>query len=360
LISEVILKVAGMEAEESKPYYPRPSIAGPERCLRQMVYWASNTPRDKRISDRAIVVMNDSSFHETLTEDWLNKTAFRLHSQQMEVEIAELDFYNPPFILKGHIDGIITDMLGFEALYEHKAINYFTHNRYEAGEYPLDYITQCCLYIVGVSKLNPEITKAVLLIKDKNTSAYLDYVIDYDTDKDIAKIVEMSHSNGKKLIGDPEPLFVMENVVQGAIDRFRQVYEYVQNKTLPDRQYEINSWHCEYCQWQETCWAGYEEEYQQLAQDTVLDMEIEDLCRYYLELNAHLKEMEKEKDELKAKIRQVLKAANASKGKAGQYVIHNRLDKYQSLNKEKIPESILKQAMETKYKEVLTIRLIKR
>jgi len=116
LISEVILKVAGMEAEESKPYYPRPSIAGPERCLRQMVYWASNTPRDKRISDRAIVVMNDSSFHETLTEDWLNKTAFRLHSQQMEVEIAELDFYNPPFILKGHIDGIITDMLGFEAL----------------------------------------------------------------------------------------------------------------------------------------------------------------------------------------------------------------------------------------------------
>ena len=102
MLADVIIKVAGMEGKERGEYYPRPSLSGPERCIRQMVYWASGIKEDKKMGDRFQMTIDDSSWHETLTGDWLQKTAFKLHSEQMEVETP---------VGKGHIDGILTDIL---------------------------------------------------------------------------------------------------------------------------------------------------------------------------------------------------------------------------------------------------------
>ncbi len=99
MIAEVILKVAGFEKEDY-PYRPRPSCAGPERCLRSLCYWAQGYKR-KKPSDRFYAVMDDSSWHEELTLDFLRKSSFKVHSEQMVVECGELIHKGAPFVIRG-------------------------------------------------------------------------------------------------------------------------------------------------------------------------------------------------------------------------------------------------------------------
>ena len=124
MLADVLLKVAGTEKREQE-YRPRPSSAGPERCLRQQVYKARGQ-KGGPMGDRFVVVLDDSSWHEELTADWIRKTTFRLHSQQMEIICGEAPHMGQIVPVLGHIDGIITDVTGVDRLWEHKAINYFT------------------------------------------------------------------------------------------------------------------------------------------------------------------------------------------------------------------------------------------
>ncbi len=391
MIADILHKVAGMEKEERQLYRPRPSLAGPERCLRQMVYWAFRVPEDKQMADRFVMVLDDSSFQEAITEDWINKSAFQLHSQQMEVECIELSFMpEGKRTLRGSIDGIITDMMMKDRHYEHKSLNHFSFERYWAGTLPLDYITQCCLYQIGLRKLNPEIDETVLLIRNKNTSAYIDYLILYDAATDTAHIREISHSNGKKQLPKPGEKFVvsLEKIVTNAVERFRLIEQHLKDGTLPDREYEPGDWQCQYCSWGvETCWAGYEEEYKALATHKTLTGEIEaivdkyaelgeqgkvaeeekeslrgqmleifteadqylaekftDLVAYYLETHMHATNIEEDREKVKAQILEVLKAEQSSKVKVGPYMVHNQLQKRTKLDKEQIPADILAQA----------------
>lgn len=371
MLADIIVKAAGFEKQQSSAYYPRPSLAGAERCIRQMVYSGTKAPMDKERSDRFIMILDDSSWHEELSADWMQKTAFVLNSQQMVINIADLPFMAPGLrhcrqcgenvptgILHGHIDGVITDLLGQDYLWEHKAINHFTFEKYWKGGWPVDYITQCCLYIVGLSKINPDISKAVLLIKNKNTSQYIDFLINYDAKADTATISQATHSNGEERHNkDGSPLLTLENIVSETILKFETAHRHIQSGTLPDRPYEIGTtFPCSYCSWEHTCWFGYEKEYAKLDSDAVLEGDIIDLARYYLELNGHLLGMNKEKEELKSKIKGILSDAKVSKGRAGEYVIANTLRSSKVLNKDMLPADILIGATEIKRNETLTIR----
>ncbi len=382
-----------MGKEEKQDYRPRPSSAGPERCIRQMTYHARGTTPDKEMADRFIMVLNDSSFHESLVEDWVQKSGFVLHSQQMKVECLELPFFDPPDnIMRGSIDGIVTDILGQDSHYEVKALNFYTFNRYWEGGLPLDYITQCVLYQVGLRKLVPEIHKSILLIKDKNTSALIDYVIEYDETKDMAGITEISHSNGKVKLPEKgnKYLFEIPDIIKNVIDKFSTIDRHVKEGTLPDRQYEMGEWRCDYCDYNVTCWSGYEQEFQDLVKDaefegeiteqilldvpakvdapkkygeiiqqtigTLTGMPIEEVCRRHLELANELAQTDAEYETFKATIKAYLRAAGATAGRAGKYTIENKLQKQSYLNKEKIPESILMMATESRTSEMLQIR----
>lgn len=351
MLAEILHKLAGFENKEQE-YRPRPSLAGSERCIRQLVYMASKTPKDKQTGDRFIHIMDDSSWHEVLTADWLRKSAYKLHSEQMWIKI-EKDNIN----MKGCIDGIITDLLEKDYLWENKAINHFSFERYWNGELPFDYISQCCLYLYGIQAVNPDIDTAILLIKNKNTSAFIDYTIQYDSKKDSAAILEVTHSNGQKKILN----HIIELPVQNAFDKFNIIQHYVDKKELPGRPFEVGiQFPCGYCSWEDTCWAGYEIEYQKLSTEALLEGEIVELCAYYLETNMHISEMEKEKDSLKEKIKTILKEKQVSKGKAGEYTISNVLRKTTRLDKELIPIDILKAATKEGLQETLTIRKIKK
>jgi hypothetical protein len=143
-----------------------------------MAYHALGYPEGKMIADRAILVMEDSSWHEELTGDALARTAFKLHSQQMGVDCADLPFDNKHYChickkevdgLHGHIDGIITDMLNNEHLFEHKALNRFGFEEILKRQWPLDYFTQGVQYLNGARKINPAIQKLIVCVKCKPT-----------------------------------------------------------------------------------------------------------------------------------------------------------------------------------------------
>ena len=156
MIADIIPKLAEFERQDYK-YRPRPSNSGPERCIRQMVYHGLEVPRQP-LPGRALLVFDDSSWHETLTGDWIRKSAYKLHSEQMLIEVGSLGIN-----LKGHIDYLITDLTGKDLLLEHKAINHFSFQRYLEGNLPLDYLTQMALYFRGLQKIQPELKDGLLL-----------------------------------------------------------------------------------------------------------------------------------------------------------------------------------------------------
>jgi len=374
MLADVLVRVAGFEKEDHGLYAPRPSLAGPERCLRQMVYWANGTPEDRMIGDRFIMVLDDSGWHEHLTADWIRQSAYTLHSEQMHINTPMgLDFLPerickakvsgkecgsviPAGNLGGHVDGIVKDMLDNETHYEHKAINRFAFERYwKKEQYPLDYFTQSCIYQKGIRLLLPHLTRTCLLIKCKDTSQYMDCLLEYDVEGDTVHLLEVCHSNGEKNTGDPY-LFTMENVVNGASEKFRQVDHHVQDMTLPDRPFEFGTkFPCGYCSWEETCWEGYEEEFTSRLEEGVLPEDFIDNLRYYLELNMHLSEMEKEKDKIRDGVLEELKKQNAKKAVLGEYTVTIRLQSRTSLDREAPPE-LLKRCTKQTFSEVLIIR----
>lgn len=306
MLSKLILQVAGMEREESQDYRPRPSIAGPDRCIRQLCYWSQGYQRDKELADRYILTIDDSTFHEYLTGDWINKTAFKLHSQQMEVVID----LHPGLVFKGHIDGIITDMLGVDRLYEHKAINHFSFQRYLNGEIPRDWITQGCLYLKGLQKVNPDITEMVLMVKNKNTAQYIDYRIALKDD--VASIVEVETSTGDE-IKIERPL---ENVLRDVAIRFMEVERNKQMQIIPARPYPIDTtFPCGYCSWEFTCDSAEMELFDSNIKRDVIDLsEIGNLLIEYNQIKQIEDANKPAKEALRESIASFMRDNHALKG----------------------------------------------
>jgi len=336
MLAEILPKIAQMDYKEYE-FRPRPSLAGPDRCIRQMVFWGMGIPRSP-LPGRAVIVFNDSSWHEELTADWLRKTAYKLHSQQMPVDCR------PP-MGKGLIDGIITDFEGVDRLLEHKAVSHFSFQRLWDGPLPMDYLTQVAIYLDGLQKVNPEIEEAILLIKNKNTAAYVEYRVRFVWDA--VGVIEMVNSQGEH----KEPDVLIPDIYQNAIDRFEEVLSRIAEKRLPKRQYEMDDWHCEYCGWFGKCWENYEEEFDQMAVDIVLDDGTAELCRRYKELG----EASKEKDVIAKTLKNLLNEKDARKARAGEFFITRSLGKSKRIDKELIPADILAKAEKESVFERLTI-----
>lgn len=331
MLADVIPKIAAEGQEDKQPYRPRPSLAGPERCIRQLVYYATGTP-PKPLAGRALLIFDDSSWHEELTADWIRKSAFQLHSTQMEVETP---------IGKGRIDGIITDLMGVDVLWEHKAINHFTFERIGNGAWPLDYFTQCALYLVGLQKVNPDMDRVLLLLKNKNTAQYLELLLRYDRVDDTLTLLEIVRSDGQRIAGT----FVMERVVAAAKEKFAQIEEHKAQRTLPPRPYEYGTeFPCGYCPYAGPCWAGYQQEFTALTTDAALDQELVDAAAYYCETRGHISDMEDEKDKAKETILRLMNAQGIRHGKTSQYALTLAMREKTSWDEAQIPADIVNRA----------------
>jgi hypothetical protein len=375
MIADIIPKIAfesNLE-KESYAFKPRPSSAGPERCLRSMVYHAMGIEKAP-LPGRAVIVFSDSTFHEELTADWIRQSAYNLHSEQMHVN-CQIGLRDKPESIcttminghpckepipaeheAGHIDGIVTDLLGKDYLYEHKAINHFTFNNYWSGKAkPLDYLTQTAIYIRAVHELNPDILDGILLIKNKNTSQYMDYIVKYDFDNDILRVVSKTHSNGKFEQLD----FYIEDVVFGARDRFENVYYYLNRNEIPERQYDIiDDWQCEYCEYGAHCYENYEHEITEYEKDIALPIEVQIMAMEYIQAGAEKRDAENRHNRLKTKIKKEMKNAGIQKGLVSDYVFQLSFSEKKYIDKDLIPAPIREKATKTKPSESLRIKQI--
>ncbi|TET23385.1 MAG: hypothetical protein E3J78_02320 [Candidatus Cloacimonadota bacterium] len=338
MLADILHKIAVDEAKDGRDYKyaPRPSNSGLERCMRQTVYYGLDYEK-KPLAGRMLFVFDDSSWHEELTADWIRKSAYRLHSEQMHVNIPTGLNFLPERIcefeinkkkcgqvipvenIAGHIDGILTDLTGKDILWEHKAISHFTFGMYRKGDvFPLDNITQTCNYLKGLLLVQSELTDALLLIKNKMTSQYLEYYITYDYNNDTATIIYMMDSIDKVKV---ELNKEFDNITFQSSNRFANVQECIEKKKIPARQYERSHWRCDYCPYGETCWEGWAEEIESMESDVALSEEFGTLLGHRQEIAMHVSEMTKEKKTLDKEIKDKLKEKGIRQGKVDKYTV---------------------------------------
>ena len=142
MLAEKIQYIAEINQEPMRPYRPRPSNAGPERCARCLVYHAMGVP-PKPLPGRAILKMKDSAYHENITAGWLEGGELKPHSKQMGLNCISLqspflkeprvcdicEMSVPAYTMHGHIDWLVTEPCGVIHLTEHKALRASSFNK---------------------------------------------------------------------------------------------------------------------------------------------------------------------------------------------------------------------------------------
>jgi len=355
MLAEILHKIAAQEYQEKgdNKYYPRPSLAGPERCIRQMVYWRLGVPATP-LPGRGVMVFDDSTWHEQLTDDWIRKSAYGLHSEQMKVTISRQGYQ---FILHGKIDGILQDMLGKELHLEHKAVSHFSWQEMAKGDPHADMVAQDCMYLDGLREFAPHIDHSLLLIKNKNTAQYLEFVIAYIPKDDLA-IVESMLVSGEGI----EPVILnreYKGIIEDCFAKFQKIEDCALQGKLPERQYQKDHWRCQYCQYHETCWANYEKEFESLAMGVDLS-EIEEICAQYVKASKSFNEAKTSKESLRAQIKKVLEEKHARQGIAGNYIVNDILVPRTEIDKGLIPKAILALCERKAPSERLTVREVKK
>lgn len=337
MIAELIHPIAAMQYEEW-PFKPRPSNAGPDHCQRKLAYQLHDAPhRDP--GGRFLVVLDDSSWHEELIIQWIEKSVYQVHSRQLRVQCDTVQWKGQPFQIEGNIDGILTNLFGKDVLLECKAIEHFTFTRYHDGAYPLNYFTQVIFYLVGVRRLNPDIEEALLLIKNKNQSAFLEYRLTYDAETDVLTVVEVTHSSGTRSF--PNQSFI--GLRKQALQQYAQLEEHRIHGTLPVRPYaDDDNYHCGYCPFRARCWA------QVLALPTHPRMRIREdlvpLLKEYQELAPKRASIEKRYKELKQLFQLELTSHHTNEAIGHGYLIRNKHKIVNRLQKDLLPKPLVERS----------------
>ena len=267
---------------------------------------------------------------------------FVLHSTQLEVK-AGREF---GLEITGHIDGILKSPSETEYLAEFKGINTFTWDRHVRGsELPISYFVQCAVYLRGLYAVAPHITEGLLLEKNKNSEAMLEYHLAYDFQRDLLTVLTRTTHLGERVVmGNEYP-----HIVQNAIERFLAARQHAGAGTLPDRPagYSEQSFPCSYCPFATQCWAGYVETFKAEAGVKVFEgheaADIRSMAIEYLDVRRAVTSKEAVLDGLRETLLGVMQKYQAKKGLAGEFVlsysINERLGK---LDMKSLPEQIQK------------------
>ncbi len=376
MLVDILMKIARDEQPPMGAYRPRPSGWG--RCIRASVYHALGYPA-KLFPGRFVMLLEESGFTEDMMADWIRKSSFNLHSQQMPVNVASMpsrrgrepwlcevctkasgrEVWIESEIIHGHIDGVIQDLMGAEYLWEMKGINHFGFERLEASlqeglwdDNLVKWVHQDCMYLVGLGKLS-SINRLIITVGNRNTSAKLEAIGTYSPALDrftlesamSTRVIEDSETGIRgDLRGGFEPM-VLDGVVAGFIGYFNRVEELVSAKLLPARPYELSDWHCGYCQWQGTCWEGFEAEINKMLVGVDLPDNLRDQVTAYIVFREEEKRAADQKDITRSIIVNELQAQGIKKCKSPDGVsVTLRIEDRVSIDKELIPPAILKAA----------------
>lgn len=390
MIAELIPRIAAEEAAETRydgPWRPRCSGAGVERCVRADVYQGVGMKKAP-LPGRSVMIFDDGDWHEELLLNWIRKSAFRVHSEQMGLNplivtgshrgytCAVCNAKVEPDVVHGHIDAIVTDPIGKDFLLECKSANHFSYQRWAAGtDLPWDYITQASLYVRGARMEGSNVEEALLLVKNKNTSQLLEFRIKpwlgNLSDEQPTVVVEGVYLEGERGIPvDFSCETECPNLLGRAVERFQQVVRYRDAAMVPSRPFEYGHWRCDWCPFAGTCWDGYEDETKELGEagEVLLAGENADLAklaRQIYERNEVRKQAEKDVEEMKATMKIALMERELAAGlvnysETHELTVKRRMQSRDGIDKEKIPEHLLPAVRKVTTFEVCDIRARKK
>ena len=244
MLANVLHAVNGVDPHEI-PYKPHPSlVGGKDRCLRATVYWRMGLPRT--IPDRAQSLSEEHKRLKELTLQTIReKSAYRLSCENVQVFCGQAEFMGKEYPLEARIDGVLTDMMNRRYLLQIEPVVQKSFEELLSGETYIEELIKSCFLMKGTG-----LTQCVLLFKNKNTSAYLDFLLGYDAGMDVLEILSSSSSQGD-LITPRENRFT--GLYRSGIEWFRTVEEYANSSILPPRSFSQNSWQCSYCSYGILC-----------------------------------------------------------------------------------------------------------
>ncbi|MBY0247402.1 MAG: hypothetical protein K2Q17_07030 [Nitrospiraceae bacterium] len=351
MLAELIHPIAAMDHEEWE-FRPRPSNGGPDTCLRKMAYQAYDAPQ-KDPHGRFLVVLDDSSWHEELVLQWLERTVFHIHSRQLRIACGTTIWKGQPQTINGQIDGIVTDLFGVDRLLEIKAIEHFTFQRYADGAYPTNYFTQVVFYINGVLTLTPDLREALLLIKNKNQSAFLEYRLRYHPEEDRLTVVEITHSNGTHTFPNQE--FI--GLYRQALTRFAVLETHREAGSLPIRPYEnARNFHCDYCPFKKMCWEGMTRI--PLAGQRPMRAELIPLAQEFIELDEKLGPLEKRWKDIKQLFQLELRANGVQNLYGGGYTVNSSVSSQNRLDESLLPKELVARSKRATPTERISIKQV--
>ena len=245
MLANVLHAINGVDPQEI-PYKPHPSFVGAKnRCLRATVYWRMGIPRT--LPDRAQSLSREHKALKELTLRTIReKSAYRLSCEKTRVLCGLVEFMgNKEYSLEADIDGVLTDMMNRRYLLQIEPVVQKAFEELLEGETYLEKLIKCCFLMKGAG-----LTQCVLLFKNKNTSAYLDFLLGYDCKTDFLEILSASSSQGD-LITPLQNRFT--GLYRAGMEWFEEVEECANSSILPPRSFSRTSWQCSYCCYGNLC-----------------------------------------------------------------------------------------------------------
>jgi hypothetical protein len=336
MFADLILGLAHLGLKPTS-YRPRPSLAGPERCLRQLVYKGRGTP-EPPVGRRLAMVFEDGHQHEETTLTFLKHSLFVLVAEQLPITIHNAfpwrsqypdyrcpecskaqgqDIRIPATDLHGHLDGLLKGLLGTIYLLEHKAVvSHYFRRYWEEEQTPLDYFTQIVMYLRGLNEEGCPVTQGALVIKNKDTGAILEYEFHYDYAEDLLTVTAIIKAPGHEY---KKVQHLHHRLYFNAIDRFETVDRHVTEQTLPARLDDMDDIRCQYCPHADHCWENIQPA--ALTEHISIPETLRSDAEEFITLDQQLTPLEHRHKELKDKIKPALIAMDVAEATVGQHLL---------------------------------------
>lgn len=298
-LSKILLAYGSRALGKPRPVRERhwPSDAG--RCLRGLVYqWRGE--KAETPDGRMFFVFDDGSLHHQAVVKHLEEAGIQITMKEAPIRDKERN-------ISGKLDALIKLNSHYYVL-EIKSINRYGFDEVLRTGPHEEHVLQLQLYLYYVQNLfKIDARQGIILYKNKDTSKFMDFPIDYD-----------------------------KSYVNKFFDQMQVIEKHLKDNTLPERPYQRDDWHCSYCDYKMVCWRG-------VPQEKPVEITDEDLVQLLGELvfaKDQRKEFEEKEGLLTERIKQTLKERGFSQGTIGSYLVKLEEMSMKRLNQKKLAEAL--------------------
>jgi len=256
----------GQRDKQRRRYFYMSDVS---KCDREIYYCFHNADKKRTIADKTLVFFRHGDLYHEEAQARLKRKRLVDSSRDLEYGLEDWEIE-----ATGRLDNFITEDGGL-AVAEIKSKNPYGFNVDEPQEAEID---QLQWYIYAAKKNNSIRDRKIL---DHGYILYLER----------GEIADFPIA-GWKIGYDPDHVEVIR-------DRFKRLWQAIQDKDIPIRPYERDSIKCQYCRFREFCWQGIPEAKEpELLPDESIEKPEKELVisaeQRYVQLKAEIAAREKE------------------------------------------------------------------